>query len=32
MRHKDAKPTGTTLELKLEKEGYDAFEQTKTPV
>ena len=26
MRHKDAKPTGTTLELKLEKEGYDAFE------
>ena len=27
MRHKDAKPTGTTLELKLEKEGYDAFER-----
>ena len=26
MRHKDAKPTGTTLELKLEKEGYDALE------
>ena len=26
MRHKDAKPTGTTLSLKLEKEGYDTFE------
>lgn len=26
MRHNDAKPTGTTLELKLAKEGYDTFE------